>query len=63
MSKNQTVACKTTCLRAYVDSEGLDQTARPQDLHCPLTESLDTTEFMNGEQTGPNDSLRMRRII
>ena len=21
-----------------------------QDLHCPLTESLDTTEYMNGEQ-------------
>ena len=22
-----------------------------QDLHCPLTESLDTAEYMNGEQS------------
>ena len=28
-------------LKSCVDSEGL---------HCPLTESLDTTEYMNGEQ-------------
>ena len=36
-----------TSLQAYVDSEGPDQTASVQSdlgLHCPLTESLDTTE-------------------
>ena len=39
-------------LRAYSNSEGLVQTARKCSLswvHCPLTESLDTTEFMIGE--------------
>ena len=43
-----------TCLRAYADSEGPDQPAASahsnQGLHCPLTESLDTTECLNGEQ-------------
>ena len=34
-----------TCLREYADSEGPDQ-----GLYCPLTESLDTTECMNGEE-------------
>ena len=29
---------------------------------CPLTELLDTTECMNGEQS-PDDTLRMCRII
>ena len=33
------------------DKEGPVQTAQAyQDLHCPLTESLYTPEFMNGEQ-------------
>ena len=31
-------------LRVYADSKGPDQPAHP------LTESLDTTEYMNGEQ-------------
>ena len=38
-----------TCLWANADSEGPDQSAH-QGLHCPLTESLDTTEYMIGEQ-------------
>ena len=32
-----------------------------QGLHCLLTESLDTTECMNGEQS-PDDTLHMRRL-
>ena len=42
-----------TYIWAYADSEGLDQPANPQSdqgVPCPLTESLDTTECMNGEQ-------------
>ena len=42
-----------TCLRVYADSEISDQPACPCSLvrlHCMLTESLDTTESMNGEQ-------------
>ena len=42
-----------TCPWAYVDSVGQDQDCASawsdQCLHCPLTESLDTTECMNGE--------------
>ena len=39
------------CLWAYADSEWPDQTAQSdQGLHCPLTELLDTTEYMNGQQ-------------
>ena len=39
------------CLRAYADSEGPDQPVHcDQGLPCPLTESLDITECMNGEQ-------------
>ena len=41
------------CLRAYADSESPDQPAHfqsDQDHHCPLTESLDTSECMNVEQ-------------
>ena len=37
------------CLLAYADSEGPDQPAHPQsnqDLYYPLTESLDTIEYM-----------------
>ena len=36
----------------YADSEGPDQPAHLHslNLHCLLTESLDTTECMNGEQ-------------
>ena len=44
-------------VRAYADSESPDQTGNQtanaqsnQGLHYPLTESLDTTECMNGEQ-------------
>ena len=40
-----------TCLWSYADGEDPDQspsTQSDQDLHCPLTESLDTTECMNG---------------
>ena len=37
-----------TCFREYADSEVPDQPA--QGLHCPLTESFDTTECMNGEK-------------
>ena len=33
-----------TCLWTYADSKGPDQTVRP------LIESLDTIEFINGEQ-------------
>ena len=39
--------------RAYEYSEGLDQPSHPQSdqgFHSPLTESLDTTECLNGEQ-------------
>ena len=32
-----------------------------QGLHCPLTESLDIAEYMNGDQ-GPDETLRMRRM-
>ena len=33
-------------------------------LHCPLTESLDTTECINSpESKGPDDTLHMRRMI
>ena len=36
---------------AYADSVGLGQPAQyDQGFHCPLTESLDTKECMNGEQ-------------
>ena len=37
----------------HADSEGPDQTVQmqsDQSRHCPLTESLDTTECRNGEQ-------------
>ena len=42
-----------TCLRPCADSEDQDQPAfaqADQGLHCPLTESLDTTECINGER-------------
>ena len=41
------------CLQACADSKSPDQTAdvqSDQGLHCLLTESLDTTEYMNREQ-------------
>ena len=37
-----------TCLRAYGDSEGPDQT--DQGLDCLLTELFDTTKCINGDQ-------------
>ena len=40
-------------LEAYADSEGPDQPVHRQSdqgLPCPLTDSMDTTEYMNGEQ-------------
>ena len=45
-------ALQKKCLRASADSEGPDPHIRTSDqgLHCPFTESLDTTECMNGEQ-------------
>ena len=48
-----------TCLRPCADSEDPDQPAfaqADQCLHCPLTESLDTTECINGER-------RSRRFV
>ena len=42
-----------TYLQAYADSEVLSTCASAhsdQGLHCPLTESLDTTECMDREQ-------------
>ena len=40
-----------TCLLAYTDSKGPYQLVHFQsDLYCPLTETLDTTECMSGEQ-------------
>ena len=40
-----------TCLWAFADNKSPDQQAQSdQGLHCPLTESLDTTECLNGEQ-------------
>ena len=42
-----------TCLRAYADSEGqisLRTRAADHGLRCSQTESLDTTECVNGEQ-------------
>ena len=41
------------CLQAFADSEDPDQTASVQSdlgLHCPLTESFDTIEWINEEQ-------------
>ena len=41
------------CIWAYVVSGGPDQPVHPQSdqgLHCPLTESLDTIEYINGGQ-------------
>ena len=43
------ITMRKKCLRAYADSEGLDQPVHPG-LQCLLTESLDTTECMNGAQ-------------
>ena len=37
-------------------------TQSDQGLHCPQTDSLNTTECMNGEK-GPDDILRMRTMI
>ena len=43
------------CLWAYADSEDPDQPAHS----CVLTEFLDTTEYLNGEQRpGPGCSKR-----
>ena len=42
-----------TCLGAFADSDGPDQTAHPHSLikeFTPLTESLYNTNCMNGEQ-------------
>ena len=49
-----------TCLRAYADSVGLDQP--DQGPHCPLTESLDTTQNVWLESKGPDDTLRMHKM-
>ena len=45
-------ALRTACASAQSD----------QNLHRPPTESVDTTECINGEQR-PDDYLRMHRII
>ena len=53
-----------TCLRAYADNEGPDQTAHPQSdqgLHCPLTASSDTTKCMQSDTLRVR--MRMRRMI
>ena len=45
-------AMKKKCFRAHADNEGPDQPLHlctDQGLHCPLTESLDTTEGIKGE--------------
>ena len=40
-----------TCFLAYAASVGSDQPVQSnQGLHCPLTESLGTSEYKNGEQ-------------
>ena len=37
-------------LRSWADSEDPEDAQSDQGLHCTLTESLDTTKYMNGEQ-------------
>ena len=42
-----------TCVQVCEESEGPDQSMHPHSLiraFCPLTESLDIIEYMNGEQ-------------
>ena len=45
------VPCENVSSSISADSKGQDQPAHLSDpgLHCPLRESLNTTEYMNGE--------------